>query len=274
MRFGLICLALSLVLGACKTRLFVEDISANPTERRVDGIPFKVRETHTLRVFQYQAPPKDSGKDGKFDEVFVTHRPLPNPHRIFVLNFRAQAFTAHTFKTEFLPDSTLKSVAFKGTPSPEGAKQLADDLVDVAGKVQSLEDDIKAKEKERADAKLTEGLATFDDIRKYEETFRSLHTLCASRPELVSKVDAAKAAWDAHALASPNDTEGIKTMEEAYDSARAALATAEASIRSAMWDLNRLAHKLNRSPPFPDPNPSQLVLDQLCEQIAGLYTVK
>ena len=232
-------------LTGCRTDLAVSDVS-HVAEHRVDGVPFRVRETHTLRVYKVSVKkPEDGPQVRDFKQIMMTHHPLPNPNHVFALNLRAGSFTGHDFKLALLPDSTLKVVSLKGTPKSEAPAQLLSDALGIAKQVVTLDDDVKAREEELRKAQLDKDKATFGDLMLYEETYRKLQVLCGTLKARLA------------------ETNGLST-----DIAQIITPEEEAIFRGFLKTLDEQALVLGK--PLPFPNPFQADLHAICMQLPGV----
>jgi len=156
--------------------------------------------------------------------VFADHLGLPNPDKLFILNYKMESFANSNLTLKYQPDNTIKLVKLKGTPNPQGATELGSQAVSLATKFANLEKDIEAREKsrlaERAALRQQRG-ASFSLLQDYETKYQELKKLCAR-------------------LKKSN------TAETASE------------IRGLLAELNVMAVKLGRSAPWPNPQTTDL----------------
>jgi len=107
MRRVLVMCAVAAGLAGCGTRLTVRDISGVPKGTNVQGIPFRVREPYTVRLWARQ-------RDGSYRAVFAQAVDLPNPNRTYALNVSGDIFATRTVEVKLREDGTLESVHVKG----------------------------------------------------------------------------------------------------------------------------------------------------------------
>jgi hypothetical protein len=111
MTHGKLVIAMAVVafgLG-CATDIRVSDISNQKPEEFDSlcsckkGIPFRVMGPYTVRVFQL-------GLDGKYAQVGKPLRvKLPDPKKLYTLNYDSDLFSNHTFKLVLRANGTLAS---------------------------------------------------------------------------------------------------------------------------------------------------------------------
>jgi hypothetical protein len=233
-------------LAACRTRLLVSDITdvaETPRAELIDGIPFRVRETHTIHVFQYQrlAPTKD--EDGKpvyppgcFRPIYRTEVPFPNLCRVFALNFRAEGFADHDFDLAYYPDNTLRKVTLMSRPNAEGLGELQAQADTFAKSALTLEEQVLKRE-----AALAEELAKREKAEQADLT--DLLDYQAKREALKG----ACAAWKR------------KTNPTAEEHT-----AAQDALRNLLKDLMLAAFKIGRRLIVDDPY--RLTLEEICER--------
>lgn len=93
-------IALILTTTACAARLSVTDIRQNEPNTFVDGIPFRIRETQELIVYQRKA-------DGTYEEVYRKYHDLPNMDELYAVNLSGDVFSKHKLTVQMRADSTL-----------------------------------------------------------------------------------------------------------------------------------------------------------------------
>ena len=180
---------------ACRTRLLVSDITQNDcTDNTIDGIPFRVRETHTVRVFQWhQARTRTTttkGADGKshttvciaepghFTQVMENEVPFPNQRRLFALNIKAEQFTSYALKLAYFPDNTLRKVDIKGTPDSTGVTQLLGSATDTAKKALEVDTSIADAVKKARETKEAADSTAFTNLLDYVGAVDALRRHC------------------------------------------------------------------------------------------------
>lgn len=182
---------LSLTGAACRTRLLVSEVNQPTCETFVDGIPFRVRETHTIRVYQWHKPlvkttynPDGSVKarcvatPGHFQRVLQRQVAFPNMHRLFALNLHSENLADSTLDLTYFPDNTLRKVESKGTPKGEGFAALGGAINTAGTKILSAERDIETKVKEAQTARDTENASALDNLLTYYGAVSELQSHC------------------------------------------------------------------------------------------------
>jgi hypothetical protein len=191
-RRSLLVLALLLPLGTsgCRTRLLVSEVARPDCDTFVDGIPFRVRETHTIRVFQWHGPRiKTTNKPegaadkcvavpGFFQEVLQRELPFPNQHRLFALNIHAENFADATLDLTYFPDNTLRKAEVKGTPNAEGFTALGGALNTAGTKILQAESDIDTKVKAAQTTQDSENATALDNLLAYFGALNELQSHC------------------------------------------------------------------------------------------------
>lgn len=181
---------------ACRTRLLVTDITQDTCEPYIDGIPFRVRETHTIWVYQWHRSTtretKAKDKDGKavleeiepaqFKLVMRKEISFPNQRRLFALNFQSEQFADHDLDLTYFPDNTLRNFSLTGTPNGEGFGPLLKAATGAAAA--GLEAEGKATKRAHElladEATLREKRASrLTDLLTYIEKRDALRQICA-----------------------------------------------------------------------------------------------
>lgn len=220
-------------LHGCRTRLLVEDISQGPTGHAIDGIPFRVKETHIVRVFQWVEEDAKTGK-GHFKEVFNRRMPFANLDKVFALNYRAEAFTNSKLTLNYQADNTIKDVTMTGMPTSAGFEELGKQAVALADKMAKVEDDIQARAdavRERERTAHDKELLKYQDVHAYNAAMQALKDACAAYKK----------------------DKGDATKEPA----------ARSAVVNAMVAVNEKSIKLGYGTPYP--NPYAVDLGVLCQ---------
>ena len=251
----LVLLSCALLAGSCRTRLLVSDVSTVPSERLgtpIDGIPFRVRETHTIRVYQWHDPvhaampgcaARVQVRPGSFELVFSTEVPFPNLERVFAVNFQAEGFADHDFNVKYFPDNTLRSIDLKGTPNAEGLAELGRQAAAVGEKALKVDEEVtrRALALEEDRKKLAgQGVTSLSDLLDYEGKRDALLQACR--------------AWE----------ERKPPASENADQAKAAFLAAEGEARLKLRDLMLAAAKIGRTA-F-EGSPFALSLTEICRR--------
>ncbi len=122
--FPLGLLAVILIAAGCSSTLKVEDISetlqnasetappaaTSPTveTKPVSGLPFRVPNVYTVRIYQKQRDGSYQAIEPRFVEV------LPDPEKLYAINVDAEWLTKQTLDVELNNDGTLKMVYLHG----------------------------------------------------------------------------------------------------------------------------------------------------------------
>jgi hypothetical protein len=172
-------------LAACRTRIFVspEPPPAPGGDAVVSGLPFRVGETHIVRVFQYHAATDPEGEAPGFVEVFETRMPLPVMDHTFVLDVASEAFSDRALKVQYLKDGTLHLVNLTATPQAQGLDALLSQTSTLADKILRLEDEQRKREEElRAleTQRRTAAQADLEAVARYDAALQGVRAALAT----------------------------------------------------------------------------------------------
>lgn len=207
-------LTVLLLACACRTHLTVSDVTNTGSHGRIDGLPFRVRETYTLRVLQFRkkkqeegtqkgkAPQGEAGRDrGDLVEIYKKEVALANPHRLFALNTRSEMFSKGDLTVEYQPDSTLKIVDLKETRDMERAEAAVGTFGGIAKEAVRLDEAVKEREAELAaaaktkrDAEREAKVNAWAEIATLESNREQLRVKCAEYKAAVNLKDEEAAA--------------------------------------------------------------------------------
>jgi hypothetical protein len=152
------------LLSACSTTLVVHDISTildedadtkpnsfGELDEAKRGIPFRVLETTTVRLYQRQP-------DGSYSEVGKPVRGnVPATDKLYALNYKSGQFSNHTFTLTLNADGTIATVG--ATESKQLDEALAAIKTEAAGiATAAIDRDVTEKSREKTDLELEAGL--------------------------------------------------------------------------------------------------------------------
>jgi hypothetical protein len=101
-----IILAMSASLAGCSSEILVKEIPNNlKAGSTVEGIPFRVPKRFSAKIYEKQ-------NDG-YKEVATLPVTLPDPDRLYTVNFNSQALANPTFDLMANADNTLQQVSLK-----------------------------------------------------------------------------------------------------------------------------------------------------------------
>lgn len=202
-------LLLSLVLGGCASEVEVHELRDAKPGDMVNGIPFRVLKRYRATVYEWT--------DKGYMEMKTLPVTIPDPNRLFVINFNAQFFANPTFDLQFNPDNTISQVSLKSKSS--GATALT-----------SLGTQISAIGKAKSDAETT--------VATNRSTSADLQ-IALSNAKLDAKI--AEAEYDA--LKSKPDASAVDLLK------------AEKTMRAAELGANKAAQAAGKPLPYPDVTP-------------------
>ena len=103
-------LALLVLCAGCASQVIVDEIPQNlPAGSAVDGIPFRVSKRFVAVIYEKRVT--------GYEEVSRLPVTLPDPDRLYVLNFNSSIFANPTFDLALNADNTIQSVSLKGISS-------------------------------------------------------------------------------------------------------------------------------------------------------------
>lgn len=216
-------LTLMTVLAAgCSSTLEVYDITDARPGTQVNGIPFRIDEPYTLRVYA-----KDS--KGTYVRQFSEEMIFPDQDRIYALNFDSDFFSNHTLNLVLKPDGTLSSSNLTtDIRVDEAITAFAKEIEDVGTAVSDLKETQAQAEIERlAKEEDLRAARAATDAKKYELDQSALNALL--------EVEAAQRALD---NLDPDATDAQK-------------AEAEAELRRKKAAANVAYRQAGRPTPYP-----------------------
>jgi hypothetical protein len=238
---NLVLVVASLCLAACATRLQVQDISGLKTGEPVAGIPFRVREPRTVRVWMRQSAEGD--KPPQYKQVFVRTYELPDSGRLYALNFEASLFGRRDVKVVLREDGALGSVSLKGEDKTGEA------LAAASKQSLGLADAVVGFEAKQREAQLA-ALQGRTSLEKAQAEFeKAQRDLAGSREQpsadqnarLVAALEAFNAAQEAERALG-----NLKPEAPAADRA-----AAEDKLRLAQLKANQAYRRAGLAEPFP-----------------------
>jgi hypothetical protein len=206
---ALLSLLLALVLGGCASEVEVHELRDAKPGDTVNGIPFRVLKPYRATVYEWT--------DKGYVEMRTTPVTIPDPNRLFVINFNAQFFANPTFDLQFNSNNTISQVSLKSKSS--GATAFS-----------SLGTQISAIGKAKSDAEATVATArsTSADTQ-----------IALSNAKLDAKI--AEAEYDA--------------LKNKPDASTVDLLKAEKTMRAAELSANKAAQAAGKTLPYPDVSP-------------------
>ena len=264
-----ILLLLFTIIG-CSTSIRVKDISANVQDikargqddhnelQQIHGIPFRMKETYTINIY------KKYGEKYKKKGQLVQN--LPDPKRLFAVNFKAKQFADQKLQLDFRNDSTISALDLSTTLKFDKAlKSLGNNAVNVANALVELEktkEEAKVSEFDKKKKELTEQkemLALEAEILNAQENLRTAQRDATKIPLLESELDTSeKERLMEDALRALQDAEAaelaLNTLPQ--DAKPEELLGAQAALRLARLKANHAFRKAGLEAPFPDAFPN------------------
>lgn len=231
-------LALALPLAGCNARLLGEDISTLSPGERISGIPYRLKEPYTLKVYRLMRD-----LDGKpimkncqpvYEAVHTQPQLLANQMKVYSSGMIAEALANHTLKLEFNDDGTLKTFAVTAeTHAPQALAAASESLKQVTDAIADFEtkkiDDELALAKKRAEVREYEAGVALEPILDEEK-----------------KQEAAQAAILEVYLAQ------AKQDSLPPDASAADVQAAKNALQAAKLKANHAYRDYGLEPPFPD----------------------
>lgn len=228
-------LVLVAVLYGCSSSVMVHEISQPlPAGRQeVAGIPFRLAEGYTLRVYQRTSA-------GEYVEVHSQRERLPDPDRLLAVELDAGRLADNELDLQLREDGTLSVVDLSESQKLDEAIQtLGGKALDVAEQAITFEDQVRAKELER----LTQAT-------ELEAAQASLETVRRERDEApgADREAALEAALEALTAAELAAETLAALPDEATEAERAA---AKGALRLARLKANHAFRRAGLTEPFP-----------------------
>lgn len=117
-------------VSGCASEVGVHELpsSIKPGDA-VDGIPFRVQKRFDAVIYEKT--------DAGYKEVKTLPVTIPDPNRLYVINFNAQFFANPTFDLQLNPDNTLSQVSLKSKSSAAAALKEAGTQINAVAKAKS-----------------------------------------------------------------------------------------------------------------------------------------
>jgi len=124
---------------------------------QISGIPFRVLTPYTVTVFARKSKVDDKVDDEyEYEQVFQTSTSLPNPNKLYSINYVSQFFANSTFELTMREDNTVSALNTTGESTlPQAIKDIGKQSTDIAAAIASYENQRKAALKESMDAEAT-----------------------------------------------------------------------------------------------------------------------
>lgn len=121
-------------LSGCASEIKVTQMSNDlkPWDT-VDGVPFRVPKRFKAQVYEK----RDKGYEKVGDEQLFT---IPDPDRVYVLNFKSQVLSNATVDLAFNPDNTIQQVSLKSQSMFAGALTAAGTQLNTLAKAQQAKE--------------------------------------------------------------------------------------------------------------------------------------
>lgn len=224
---------LATLLAGCSTTMKVTEITGRAQGGSIDGIPFRVKQPYTVRVFARQ-------QNGTYRQVLVQPVELADPDRLYAVNFDASTWGNRSFEAKLREDATLESVHIK-------SEEKAGEILAAAGKqANAVADAAVSFESKRRESEITALKSQLDlvkakaDLPAYAET------------QQVDRETRVLAALEARNAAAAAERAIADLPPDATSSQRAA---AEEALRVAQLKANQAARRAGLGEPYPEVSP-------------------
>jgi hypothetical protein len=232
--------AAAIWLSGCSTTVDVRDISSIKPDADVPGIPFRMREPCTLRVFQLQ-------DDGRYRQVHVQWLDLPEEERLYALNIEAAYFSDHDLTLKLRDDNTLDEVDLKTELKLDAA------IAELAAQGGALSDAALTfdRKKREAEAAEIESRASLEAARAQAAQARAEQE--AARQERAEAPIVAQEGKLAVAVEALNSAEAAERALDALppDAEESARAECRATLRLLRLRANQAYRAAGLAEPYP-----------------------
>jgi hypothetical protein len=224
---------LATLLAGCSTTIRVKEITGRAEGGSIDGIPFRVKQPYTLRVFARQ-------QNGTYRQVLVQAVDLADPDRLYAVNFDASTWGNRSFEAKLRDDATLESVHIK-------SEDKTGEVLAAAGK--------------QANA-VTDAAVSFESKRREAEIagLKSQLDLAKAKAELPAYAESQQVDRETKVLAALEARNAADTAERAIadlppDATSSQRAAAEEALRVARLKANQAARRAGLGEPYPEVSP-------------------